>query len=358
MDLCVKHYLNGRGMEPVGWSESAWHSGLHQPQRTGGGSRLGAKAPTEGRTADALCPALCLPASHFKPTRAGNRPTSRWGRLPVFPSEALWFLPLSFGTDLDRKPAPTRALTREEQFHSSVVEGRQPWGLRGSSEMIISPCSTGLCQLTLKGTSYLPQSWPPSCPTPPAACATGPEPFLTLSSLSIKAVLRLCCSLLWNRTVAVQKHQPLWLTTGIPLLTSQQKRPQGPPASHQFLVHSSGTCCPPGLTCSISMIRIHLCGKQLSGHIPSPVFKKNSVYSLPNYRYICQVEFQLHLTSISPIILQTWMSQEVLIHVSSLGKGFLGNPECHRYCNPFGPCQAPPSFQWQWPHSPHVGSFP
>lgn len=61
----------------AGWMKWVCRTRLPPPRGQGGRSRLGAKAPTEGRTADALCPALCPPASHFKPTWAGNRPTSR-----------------------------------------------------------------------------------------------------------------------------------------------------------------------------------------------------------------------------------------------------------------------------------------
>lgn len=95
--------------------------------------------------------------------------------------------------------------------------------------------------------------------------------------------------------------------------------------------------------CSISMMRNHPFGKQLSGHIPSPVFKKilytyfqsTDTFGRWNSNYtLCQFPSFPHQTA--DLNVPRGANPCVLVR-----KGFLRNPECHRYCNPFGPLPGP-----------------
>lgn len=86
------------------------------------------------------------------------------------------------------------------------------------------------------------------------------------------------------------------------------------------------------------MLRIHLFGNQLSGHIPSPVFKTilytyfqiTDTFARWNSNYI-YVSFPHHTAGLNVL-----RDANPLVFFS---KGFLGNPECHHHCNLFGPCQ-------------------
>lgn len=182
MDLCVKHYLNDLGMEPVAWSKSAWQWSASAPEDGWFWSHPGAKHPQKEELLMALCPALCLPTFTLQ-THVGRKQAHLEVRKIPCVSFQGPLIPAPLFQDWpQQETCPYTCADSGRAVSQQHGGGLAALGVKGSSEMILSPCSTGRCQLTLKGTSYLPQSWPSSCSTQPATCVTGLEPFLTLSS--------------------------------------------------------------------------------------------------------------------------------------------------------------------------------